>query len=147
MFSCCSFPLQDVAKDAAPYMRKAKKFYDGIATELVAHGHAFDLFACSLDQVCFAYGSLVINKVNIVMTVIGYLPQSSVGINAYMQHPYHAEVLMLACAAVAARSEKTNCSCTARFLLPAVMETKTHMCLCHVWLGFCTQYARSCLLL
>lgn len=42
---------KDLAKDAAPYYRKAKKFYDGIAAQLVAQGHSMDLFACSLDQV------------------------------------------------------------------------------------------------
>lgn len=43
--------VQDIAKDAAPHMRKAKKFYDSIAAELVHHGHAMDMFACALDQV------------------------------------------------------------------------------------------------
>ena len=42
---------QDLAKDTAPHFRKAKKFYETVATELVAHGHACDLFNCSLDQV------------------------------------------------------------------------------------------------
>lgn len=42
---------KDLAKDAAPYYRKAKKFYDAIAAQLVAQGHSMDLFACSLDQV------------------------------------------------------------------------------------------------
>lgn len=42
---------KDLVKDAVPHHRKAKKFYDAIAAEMVAHGHAFDIFACSLDQV------------------------------------------------------------------------------------------------
>ncbi|PNH05857.1 Protein transport protein Sec23A [Tetrabaena socialis] len=42
--------MPDVAKDGAPHYRKAKKFYDALATELVAHGHSFDIFACALDQ-------------------------------------------------------------------------------------------------
>ncbi|KAG2499921.1 hypothetical protein HYH03_002208 [Edaphochlamys debaryana] len=42
---------KDLAKDGAPHYRKAKKFYDGLAQELVAHGHALDIFACALDQV------------------------------------------------------------------------------------------------
>jgi hypothetical protein len=38
-------------KDAAPHFKKAKKYYDQIAKQLVAQGHALDIFACSLDQV------------------------------------------------------------------------------------------------
>lgn len=45
---------KDLAKDAAPHFRKAKKFYDGLAAEFVQHGHALDIFACALDQVGFA---------------------------------------------------------------------------------------------
>lgn len=45
------FLPQDVAKDSAQHYRKAKKFYDGIALELVAHGHSFSIFSCALDQV------------------------------------------------------------------------------------------------
>ena len=44
-------PLQDLLKDAAPHYRKAKKFYEGVAAELVQHSHTLDIFACSLDQV------------------------------------------------------------------------------------------------
>ena len=39
-------------KDAAPHFKKARKFFEGLATQLVAQGHALDVFACSLDQVC-----------------------------------------------------------------------------------------------
>mmetsp|Transcript_16153 Transcript_16153/g.34976 ORF Transcript_16153/g.34976 Transcript_16153/m.34976 type:complete len:765 (-) Transcript_16153:369-2663(-) len=45
---------KDLAKDTAPLFRKAKKFYDGIGQELVAHGHSLDLFACALDQIGMA---------------------------------------------------------------------------------------------
>jgi protein transport protein SEC23 len=46
---CCSH--KDLAKDAAPHFRKAKKFYDGLAAEMVAHGHICDVFSCALDNV------------------------------------------------------------------------------------------------
>lgn len=42
---------KDLVKDAAPHFRKACKFYDALATQLVAQGHALDIYACSLDQV------------------------------------------------------------------------------------------------
>ena len=41
-------------KDAAPFWKKARKFYEGIAKQLVAQGHTLDVFACSLDQVGLA---------------------------------------------------------------------------------------------
>jgi protein transport protein SEC23 len=47
---------KDLAKDGAPHFRKAKKYYDGLAQELVAHGHIMDIFACALDQVCVVGG-------------------------------------------------------------------------------------------
>ena len=43
--------MQDLVKDAAPFFKKARKFFDGMAKQLVAQGHALDVFACSLDQV------------------------------------------------------------------------------------------------
>lgn len=43
--------VQDLVKEAAPHYKKAKKFYENIAKQLVAQGHALDVFACSLDQV------------------------------------------------------------------------------------------------
>lgn len=50
-----SFPAtrshKDLAKDAAPHFRKAKKFYDVLATEMVGHGHICDIFSCALDNV------------------------------------------------------------------------------------------------
>lgn len=45
---------KDLAKDAAPHYRKAKKFYDGIASQLVTQGQSLDMYACSLDQVGLA---------------------------------------------------------------------------------------------
>ncbi|WIA18955.1 hypothetical protein OEZ85_003624 [Tetradesmus obliquus] len=41
---------KDLAKDAAPHFRKAKKFYDGLAAEMVGHGHICDVFSCALDN-------------------------------------------------------------------------------------------------
>ena len=45
---------KDIAKDAAPFMRKAIKYYENIATQLCTNGHCLDVFACSLDQVGLA---------------------------------------------------------------------------------------------
>jgi hypothetical protein len=42
---------KDLAKDAAPHFRKAKKFYDGLAAEMVQHGNICDIFSCALDNV------------------------------------------------------------------------------------------------
>jgi protein transport protein SEC23 len=42
---------KDLAKDAAPHYRRAKKYYDAVAAQFVAHGHSLDVYACSLDQV------------------------------------------------------------------------------------------------
>ncbi|KFM28481.1 Protein transport protein SEC23 [Auxenochlorella protothecoides] len=42
---------KDLAKDAAPLSAPARRFYDGVAAQLVAAGHALDVYACSLDQV------------------------------------------------------------------------------------------------
>lgn len=43
---------KDLDKDAAPYFKKAVKFYESIANQLVSQGHVLDLFASALDQVC-----------------------------------------------------------------------------------------------
>jgi len=43
---------KDLDKDAAPYFKKAVKFYEGLAKQLVSQGHVLDLFASALDQVC-----------------------------------------------------------------------------------------------
>ena len=45
------FSMQDLVKETAPYFKKAKKFFDALAGQLVRQGHALDVFACSLDQV------------------------------------------------------------------------------------------------
>lgn len=42
----------DVLKDKAKYVAKSSKFYEGLAKRAVANGHAVDIFANSLDQVC-----------------------------------------------------------------------------------------------
>lgn len=43
---------KDLDKDAAPYFKKAVKFYENLANQLVSQGHVLDLFASALDQVC-----------------------------------------------------------------------------------------------
>ena len=45
---------KDIAKDAAPFMRKATKYYETIATQLCSCTACLDVFACSLDQVGLA---------------------------------------------------------------------------------------------
>ena len=45
---CCA---QDLVKETAAFYKKARKFYDALARQLVRQGHALDIFACSLDQV------------------------------------------------------------------------------------------------
>ena len=42
---------QDLVKETAAHYKKARKFFDGLAAQLVRQGHALDVFACSLDQV------------------------------------------------------------------------------------------------
>lgn len=42
---------KDLVKDAASHYKKARKFFDGLAVQLVRQGHSLDVFACSLDQV------------------------------------------------------------------------------------------------
>lgn len=42
---------KDLDKDAVPFFKKAVKFYDGLAKQLVSQGHVLDLFASALDQV------------------------------------------------------------------------------------------------
>ena len=43
---------KDLAKNAAPHYQDAVKYYENLSKQLVNQGHIFDLFACSLDQVC-----------------------------------------------------------------------------------------------
>lgn len=45
---------KDLDKDAAPYFKKAVKFYEGLSKQLVSQGHVLDLFASALDQVCIS---------------------------------------------------------------------------------------------
>ena len=40
----------DIKEDSVPYMRKATKFYDALATRAVKNGHAVDIYSCALDQ-------------------------------------------------------------------------------------------------
>ncbi|KAL0722125.1 hypothetical protein Bca4012_036724 [Brassica carinata] len=42
---------KDLDKGEAPFYEKSKKFYDGLADQLVNQGHVLDIFASSLDQV------------------------------------------------------------------------------------------------
>jgi len=42
---------KDLDKDAASYFKKAVKFYEGLAKQLVTQGHVLDIFASALDQV------------------------------------------------------------------------------------------------
>lgn len=53
---------KDLDKDAAPYFKKAIKFYDGLAKQLVSQGHVLDLFASALDQVGVAEMKVAIEK-------------------------------------------------------------------------------------
>ncbi|CAK9272612.1 unnamed protein product [Sphagnum jensenii] len=41
---------KNIDKDAVPHYRKAIKFYEGLAKQLVNQGHVLDLFASALDQ-------------------------------------------------------------------------------------------------
>lgn len=49
---------KDLDKDAAPFFKKAVKFYEGLAKQLVSQGHVLDLFASALDQVRFGHFEL-----------------------------------------------------------------------------------------
>jgi len=40
----------DIEKDAAKYMKKAIKHYDGLAIRASENGHAVDIYSCALDQ-------------------------------------------------------------------------------------------------
>ena len=41
---------KDLEKDSCAFWRPAVKFYEQIATTLVQHAHALDVFACALEQ-------------------------------------------------------------------------------------------------
>ena len=47
----CPYWMQDLVKETAAFYKKARKFYDALARQLVRQGHTLDIFACSLDQV------------------------------------------------------------------------------------------------
>ncbi|WVZ25211.1 hypothetical protein V8G54_003755 [Vigna mungo] len=53
---------KDLDKDAAPYFKKAVKFYEGLAKQLVIQGHVLDLFASALDQVGVAEIKVAVEK-------------------------------------------------------------------------------------
>ena len=42
--------VQDLAKDRAPHYKKSRRFFDGLAMQLVQQQHSLDVFACALDQ-------------------------------------------------------------------------------------------------
>ncbi|XP_022137919.1 protein transport protein SEC23-like [Momordica charantia] len=53
---------KDLDKDAAPYFKKAVKFYENLAKQLVSQGHVLDLFASALDQVGVAEMKVAVEK-------------------------------------------------------------------------------------
>ncbi|KAL9325365.1 hypothetical protein ACSQ67_006010 [Phaseolus vulgaris] len=53
---------KDLDKDAAPYFKKAVKFYEGLGKQLVSQGHVLDLFASALDQVGVAEIKVAVEK-------------------------------------------------------------------------------------
>ncbi|KAL4331654.1 hypothetical protein HN51_038444 [Arachis hypogaea] len=53
---------KDLDKDAAPYFKKAVKYYEGLAKQLVSQGHVLDLFASALDQVGVAEMKVVVER-------------------------------------------------------------------------------------
>ncbi|KAK4266583.1 hypothetical protein QN277_027479 [Acacia crassicarpa] len=53
---------KDLDKDATPYFKKAVKFYEGLAKQLVSQGHVLDLFASALDQVGVAEMKVAVER-------------------------------------------------------------------------------------
>ncbi|MBA0875879.1 hypothetical protein Goshw_024577, partial [Gossypium schwendimanii] len=53
---------KDLDKDAAPYFKKAVRFYDSLAKQLVSQGHVLDLFASALDQVGVAEMKVAVER-------------------------------------------------------------------------------------
>lgn len=53
---------KDLDKDAAPYFKKAVKFYDNLSKQLVGQGHVLDLFASALDQVGVAEMKVAVER-------------------------------------------------------------------------------------
>lgn len=54
----------DIKEDNAQFMRKATKFYDGLAARAVKNGHAVDIFSCALDQTGLAEMKNMYNTTN-----------------------------------------------------------------------------------
>ncbi|KAI3996708.1 hypothetical protein MKX01_041008 [Papaver californicum] len=53
---------KDLDKDAAPHFRKAVKFYENLAKQLVTQGHVLDLYASALDQVGVAEMKIAVER-------------------------------------------------------------------------------------
>ncbi|XP_058103196.1 protein transport protein SEC23 E-like isoform X2 [Magnolia sinica] len=53
---------KDLDKDAARHFKKAVKFYENLAKQLVGQGHVLDLFASALDQVGVAEMKVVVER-------------------------------------------------------------------------------------
>ncbi|KAH1196309.1 Protein transport protein SEC23 [Glycine max] len=53
---------KDLDKDAAPFFKKAVKFYEGLAKQLVGQGHVLDIFASALDQVGVAEMKVAVER-------------------------------------------------------------------------------------
>ncbi|OIV98474.1 hypothetical protein TanjilG_16801 [Lupinus angustifolius] len=53
---------KDLDKDVAPYFKKAVKFYESLAKQLVSQGHVLDLFASALDQVGVSEMKVVVER-------------------------------------------------------------------------------------
>ncbi|KAK7280845.1 hypothetical protein RIF29_08374 [Crotalaria pallida] len=53
---------KDLDKDAAPYFKKAVKFYEALSKQLVSQGHVLDLFASALDQVGVAEMKVAVER-------------------------------------------------------------------------------------
>mmetsp|Transcript_23676 Transcript_23676/g.51683 ORF Transcript_23676/g.51683 Transcript_23676/m.51683 type:complete len:755 (-) Transcript_23676:203-2467(-) len=53
---------KDITKEAAPFYKKGKKFYEGLANELVKSGHVVDIFASALDQVGLAEMKVTVER-------------------------------------------------------------------------------------
>ncbi|WCJ27533.1 Sec23/Sec24 protein transport family protein [Euphorbia peplus] len=53
---------KDLDKDAAPYFKKAVKFYESLSKQLVSQGHVLDLFASALDQVGVAEMKVAVER-------------------------------------------------------------------------------------
>ncbi|KAI3890163.1 hypothetical protein MKW92_037134 [Papaver armeniacum] len=53
---------KDLDKDAAPHFRKAVKFYENLAKQLVTQGHVLDLYASALDQVGVAEMKVAVER-------------------------------------------------------------------------------------